>query len=200
MRKQPIWIFSGFLLVLIGISLGIVMTHQWMHQLPSRSFAANTAVKFLSNLGHDDLSKIESQQLMAGDFTPIQGRWRSRLTDAQKLKNQTAEMTAEAQDDEGGVQFRIENNSLWIGSQRYYLAVTGKTDQGAIYFKRPENDKAAPLIFYPKGQHIPILQANGKIDRSGKSDPSDASQNRLLLAQTPLSAKQVARLVTYQND
>lgn len=75
----------------------------------------------------------------------------------------------------------------------------GYDEYGTPYIMTDDRD-SANLYFYPAGKPIPMLQEDGTVVVSDMADPSDTNRNRLLFAQTILTANQIKENVSYQKN
>lgn len=120
-------------------------------------------------------------RFLKGDFSDLQGAW----------TNEEHEQDA----------YLIKVNQFYIQNKRFYLAIGGVDDLGLPYlssFSDRQNRQAANLYYYPAGVAIPIYTIDGHVDKTGETDPSDKSRDRILFAQSRLTAEQVLENVRYR--
>lgn len=177
MKKNNIQ-HNCFLIFLALFSISIIwlsFKHPWT-KLSNVVIVEPTKVKFYDS---DELKELEMNQILRGDFTSLEGIWRSQSG----IDN--------------GIQFLIRENCVLIDEKRYFLNLQGRAPYSGIYLTRPEKTAAASLIIYPKGVAIPIIDDLGRIDLSGGLDPTDQTKIRILMAQSVLNREEVKRLTTY---
>ncbi|MFC4652814.1 hypothetical protein ACFO26_07810 [Lactococcus nasutitermitis] len=180
MKKHRNMTFYTFLVIISLSCLGILFFTHWTKPTTARFY---DSFHKLEKYNQKEIQDIELAQLMRGDFSSIQGKWHN------EEKKET--------------KYIIDGNLLLTNNKRYYLSIGGLLTTGAPYIKinsESEQDfiNTAPLSVYPVGKTIPIMQADGSIDNTGKYDPSDLSKERLLLAQSVLTSEKVKEEVCYR--
>lgn len=165
--------------LIIAVSLVFVMLLDFS---PTRSQPVKSN-KISINYNEQELQQLEYDQLEHGNFSSLEGNWKSK--------------------DKNWIRLVVDKGVLIAKGKRYFLSLGGKTEWGIPYLNsRPESPyrHSAQLTFYPEGAKIPVRLPNGKIDYTGKHDPTDKSKARLLFSQTILTAEGLQKNVCYRRN
>ena len=187
--KRRLIILDGFLLLLI-VAFGFALYHSiqieknhehntsYQGQEESKSEKESSDIEILS----DEL-KINVEKLKNEDFQVLSGLWKNRA----KIGN-TKELV-------------ISGPLATIDGIHYDLAFGGVNhEDGLPYLNLRKNGEITDLVIsiYPQNTFIPVVQADGSIDRTGVHDPTDHTKERLLMRRETLTAGELVNQVLYR--
>ncbi len=167
-------------LLLLALTLVISLVFIWStnYKEKSKLFADNiTLPRLMTGFEQEEATEQLVTEIAQGDYSNIQGKWST----------------------EKGVNYEIDGTQFRCGKREYYMIKGGYDEYGTPYIMTDDRD-SAKLYFYPAGKPIPMLQEDGTVVVSDMADPSDTNRNRLLFAQTILTANQIKENVSYQKN
>lgn len=175
--KRTLIILDGLLLSLIVI-LGIALFFSVQNQRDERSI---TTTQRTSSQSSERALRIIADELVEGKFDSLAGLWKNEHLEANSAQEVVITgplLTRDGASDE--LVFREKNSDI-----------------GLIRLGLKEKEEVI-IAIYPRGSAIPVRTAQGEVDYTGESDPTDMEQDRLIVGQGYLNAQQTEQKVFYR--
>lgn len=188
--KRRLIILDFFLLMLI-VTIGIALFVSFQNQhkeVPISSYQEHNISYTDEELAYfeqnvSEKMTVDVSQIKQGDFSTLSGIWRN-------LPGATEE-----------IELLVSGSSAILNDAPFDLVFTNLNPHNQLpqlQLSKIGNSLNYNIGVYPRGSHVPVLLADGTIEKEGKSDPTNNQYDRIIFGGGGMPAEETKYQVLYR--